>query len=80
MGLGLILRKYRLKENITSCDSSDARDFAFKNKLSTAEGSKSYLGFRIMLSAVLQHGGREKSLADSADNGNWRLRIKQQHR
>jgi len=79
MGLGLILRKYRLKENITSCASSDARDFTLKNKLGTAEGSKLYLGFRIMLSAVPQHGGREKSLTDSADNRNWRLRIKQKH-
>lgn len=80
MGFGLMLRQYRLKENITSRDSSDARDFAFKTKACTAEGSNFYLGFRIMLSAVLQHGGREKSLPDSADSGNCRLRIKQRHR
>lgn len=38
MGLGLMLRQYRLKENITSRDSSDARDFAFKNKVAQRKG------------------------------------------
>lgn len=38
MGLGLMLRQYRLKENITSRDSSDARDFAFKNKAAQQKG------------------------------------------
>lgn len=38
MGFGLMLRQYRLKENITSCDSSDARDFAFKTKAARRKG------------------------------------------
>lgn len=38
MGFGLMLRQYRLKENITSRDSSDARDFAFKTKAARQKG------------------------------------------
>lgn len=57
MGLDLMLRKYRPTRSITSCDSLDAIYFALKNSVSAAEGSELYLGFKIMLSSSLQHGG-----------------------